>query len=566
MLDSEPKVDSKAMGSPSPPEYGPASDTDNASQPSTGDGSLHRRLDNRQIQLVAIGGSIGTAIFISIGTALEAGGPGSLLISWTLYSLAMALVTNCLTEMTTLMPVAGGFIRLAGLWVDDAFGFMAGWNFFLYEALLIPFEITALNLVLSYWVPVIAEPGPMAGFCAACIVAYGLLNVLAVRVFGEAEFWLSGGKIILIFMLFFFTLITMCGGNPQGDAYGFRYWNEPGAFAEHISTGNIGRFEGFLGALWGGCFAIVGPEYISMVAAEAKRPRTYIKQAFKTVYWRYGIFFFGSALCVGVVIPYNDPRLLAVVTGEGGGGTAEASPYVMAMKRMNISILPDVTNALIFTSIFSAGNTYTYAATRILYSMALEGRAPRFLRKCTKSGVPIYCFAVVMCFPFLSFLQVSGGSAQALEWLVAIITAGGLINYFVITLTYIFFWRAIKAQGVDRNTFPYKGWFQPYSAYIGFCVECFVILGSGYASFRPWSVETFFSSYTMVILAPVLFVSWKIIKRTKFVKPHEADLIYERPEIDAYEASLTGDPTGFWEEMGHLVGIRRRKKSDPEKN
>lgn len=172
MLETETK-DAKAMGSPSPPEYGPASDTDNASQPSTGDGTLHRRLDNRQIQLVAIGGSIGTAIFISIGTALEAGGPGSLLISWTLYSCAMALVTNCLTEMTTLMPVAGGFIRLAGLWVDDAFGFMAGWNFFLYEALLIPFEITALNLVLSYWVPVIAEPGPMAGFCAACIVAYG---------------------------------------------------------------------------------------------------------------------------------------------------------------------------------------------------------------------------------------------------------------------------------------------------------------------------------------------------------------------------------------------------------
>lgn len=399
-----------------------------------------------------------------------------------------------------------------------------------------------------------------------CFPRDSVLNVLAVRVFGEAEFWLSGGKIILIFMLFFFTLVTMCGGNPAGDAYGFRFWTDPGAFAEHISTGNIGRFEGFLGALWGGCFAIVGPEYISMVAAEAKRPRTYIKAAFKTVYWRYAIFFFGSALCVGIVIPYDDPKLIAIVKGEEGGGTAEASPYVMAMKRMNISILPDITNALIFTSIFSAGNTYTYAATRILYSMALEGRAPRFLRKCTKSGVPIYCFAVVMCFPFLSFLQVSGGSAQALEWLVAIITAGGLINYFVITTTYIFFWRAIKAQGVDRSTFPYKGWFQPYSAYIGLSVECFVILGSGYASFRPWSVEKFFSTYTMVILAPLLFCFWKITKRTKFVKPHEADLIYERPEIDAYEASLTTPPTGFWEEMGHLVGIRLRKKSDPEKN
>lgn len=156
-----------------PPDYGGSSDADSTPGVNGNADGLQRRLDNRQIQLVAIGGSIGTAIFISIGTALSAGGPGSLLISWTLYCINMGFVNNCLTEMTTLMPVSGGFIRLAGLWVDDAFGFMAGWNFFFYEALLIPFEITALNLVLASWVPVIAEPGPMAGFCAAVIVAYG---------------------------------------------------------------------------------------------------------------------------------------------------------------------------------------------------------------------------------------------------------------------------------------------------------------------------------------------------------------------------------------------------------
>lgn len=393
-----------------------------------------------------------------------------------------------------------------------------------------------------------------------------LLNIVAVRIFGEAEFWLSGGKIILIFILFMFTLVTMCGGNPQHDAYGFRYWNDPGPFAEYLSEGHLGRFEGFLGALWGGCFAIVGPEYISLVAAEAKRPRTYIKQAFKTVYWRFGLFFFGSALCVGIVLPYNDPKLVAIATGAESSGTAEAAPYVIAMKNLGIGVLPHIVNALIFTSIYSAGNTYTYCATRILYSLALEGRAPRILTKCTKNGVPIYCFAVVMCFPFLSFLQVSGGSAKALDWLVRLITAGGLINYFVITTTYIRFWKALKVQGVSRDDFPYKGWFQPYCAYIGLAVECFVILGSGYESFRPPNVETFWSNYTMVVVAPILFFGWKLIKKTKFVRSHEIDLIYQRPIIDAYEANLTGRPTGFWEEMVALVGIKKRKKRDPEKN
>jgi amino acid transporter len=94
----------------------------------------------------------------------------------------------------------------------------------------------------------------------------------------------------------------MVGGNPQHDAYGFRYWKNPGAFAEHITTGSLGRFEGFLGALWAASFCIVGPEYISMVAAEAKRPRIYIKQAFKTIYWRFAIFFIGGALCAGIVV------------------------------------------------------------------------------------------------------------------------------------------------------------------------------------------------------------------------------------------------------------------------
>lgn len=113
---------------------------------------LQRHLSNRQIQLIAIGGSIGTALFVSINSGLYHGGPGSLLIAYLMYSIMLGLVNNCVAEMTTYMPVSGGFIRLAGKWVDEAFGFMAGWNFFLYEALLIPFEISALNLVLSYWV------------------------------------------------------------------------------------------------------------------------------------------------------------------------------------------------------------------------------------------------------------------------------------------------------------------------------------------------------------------------------------------------------------------------------
>jgi amino acid transporter len=201
-----------------------------------------------------------------------------------------------------------------------------------------------------------------------------------------------------------------------------------------------------------------------MVAGEAKRPRIYIKDAFKTVYWRFAIFFMGGALFVGIVLSSSDPTLVGIVTGESSGsGTAAASPYVIAMANMGITGLPHVVSALLVTSIFSAGNTYTFCATRSLYGLAIEGRAPKALRYCTKGGVPLVCFGIVMVFPCLSFLQVSNGSNVVLGWLINLVTAGGVINYLVMSVTYIFFFRACKAQGLDRNTLPYKGWFQPYS-------------------------------------------------------------------------------------------------------
>lgn len=132
------------------------------------DNQLLRHLGNRQIQLIAVGGSIGTALFVSIGGGLAKGGPGSLLIGYTIYAIMVGLVNNCMAEMVTYMPVSGSFIRMAGRWVDEALGFMAGWNFFLYEACLIPFEISAINLVLGFW----RDDIPPAAICVACIVLY----------------------------------------------------------------------------------------------------------------------------------------------------------------------------------------------------------------------------------------------------------------------------------------------------------------------------------------------------------------------------------------------------------
>lgn len=392
-----------------------------------------------------------------------------------------------------------------------------------------------------------------------------LLNALAVRAYGEAEFWLSSGKVILIFILFAFTFVTMVGGNPAHDAYGFRYWSSPGAFATHVTKGGWGRLEGFMGALESAAFCVCGPDYISIVAAEAKHPSVYVKTAFKTVYFRFGLFFVGTALAVGIVLPYNDQTLYDIYLGGtgSGSGTAAASPFVIAMENLGIDVLPHIVNALMFTTIYSAGNTYTYCATRSLYGLALENRAPAFLRKCNSRGVPIYCFAVVMLFPLLSFLQLNSGSSQVLNWLLALITGGGVIGYIIMSITYIFFYRACMAQGIDRRKFPYVGYFQPYGAWIALVLQTIVLMTYGYSAFKPWSVSKFFANYTMQFVAPLLFIGWKLFKRTKFVKPEEADIIWDRPVIEAYEASLTEPPVSFWREMVQLIGLGKKKNEAP---
>ena len=205
--------------------------------------------------------------------------------------------------------------------------------------------------------------------------------------------------------------------------------SNPGAFAEYSATGDLGRFEGFLGSLWSAAFTVVGPEYLSMLSGEVKLPRTYLKTAFKMTYVRFAFFFIGSALCVGIVVPYNDQTLLDILSGSSGGaGTAAASPYVIAMRNLNIHGLPNLTNALLCTSIFSAGNAYTYYGSRSLYTLALDGHAPKFLKWCNKKNVPIYCLCVTILFPCLGFLNVSKGSAKVLTWLTNIITAAQVID------------------------------------------------------------------------------------------------------------------------------------------
>ena len=158
-----------------------------------------------------------------------------------------------------------------------------------------------------------------------------------------------------------------------------------------------------------------------MAAGEAENPRTVMPKAYNKVFGRLTAFFVLGSLAVGINVPYNDRELIDAFENDAAG--AAASPYVVAMNRLKIGVLPDIVNAMVLTAAFSAGNSYVYCASRSLFGLALEGKAPRIFTRCTRNGVPIYCVGFVLAISLLSFLQVSNGSAKVLGWFVNLVSS-----------------------------------------------------------------------------------------------------------------------------------------------
>jgi yeast amino acid transporter len=186
-----------------------------------------------------------------MGSALVKGGPAGLFIAFLIWGAVMWAVNECFAEMVTYVPIPSPFIRFGSEWVDGALGFAMAWNFFLNMAFLVPFEIVAMSIMFEFWTTRV----PVVAVIVSMIVLYALLNVATVRYFGVAEFYLSIFKVILMLGLFGFTFITMVGGNPIRDHYGFRYWNDPGPFVEHLVSGGTGKFLGVLSCIYQASFS-----------------------------------------------------------------------------------------------------------------------------------------------------------------------------------------------------------------------------------------------------------------------------------------------------------------------
>ncbi|KLT42321.1 amino acid permease [Cutaneotrichosporon oleaginosum] len=462
----------------------------------------HRGLRMRHVQLIAISGSIGSALFISIGIPFTSGGPLGLIIGMALWCTVVWASANCLIEITTLLPIDGGFIGYATRFVDESFGMALGWNYTITQFALICYDITAINLIVDYWKPL--HPAIMI---TVTLVVILLLNIWNVRFFGEAEFWISLSKIFLIIGLTLYTLVTMCGGNPLNDKYGFRFWRNPGVFAGNTEAKKI--VQGIWDSLCWSTFAVVGPDYLSMVSGEVKSPRRVMPRAFKTTVYRIFGFYLMGALCVSIVCAANDPALLGAIENKAAG--AAKSPYVISMNRLGIPALPSIVNAVILVSCISTGNAFTFTGSRALYGLALKRQAPQVFARVNRNGVPYVAVLVTLAFGCLSYLSVSTSASKVLNWWISLVGSAQLVSWTAIGITWFRFTAGLKKQGLWPHMLPQRGYLQPLSAYWLVVWSPLVFIFQGYYVFLGgFDAVSFVFAYGSIFIFGAIYLVSKI--------------------------------------------------------
>ncbi|KAI9372383.1 amino acid permease/ SLC12A domain-containing protein [Aspergillus egyptiacus] len=477
---------------------------------------LKRKLKSRHLQMIAIGGTIGTGLFISSGSAIATAGPVGALIAYMFIGSIVYAVMTALGEIATYIPIPGAFTSYATRMIDPSLGFAMGWIYWFSWAITFALELTATGLIIQFW----NQDLHIAIFIGVFWVVITALNLLPVSVFGELEFWFSSIKVLTVIGFMIFGICINAGAGREGYL-GFRYWVDPGPFVAYtgVSPDSTAKFVGFWAVLIQAAFSYQGTELVGIAAGETENPRKTVPSAIRKTFYRILIFFVLTIFFIGILIPSDDERLLR------DGSDGNSSPFVIAARRAGVSVLPDLLNAVLLTVVLSAANSNVYSASRILIGLSQEGFAPRWFKKTSKQGVPYFSVAFTSAFGLLGFLNVSNSGSTVFNWFLNISSVAGLISWASILGCHLAFMRALKARNISRDLLPYKAFWQPWYSWYGLFFNVLIIITQGFTAWIPtFNVTDFFVAYISLILFVVLYLGHKIVFRPAFVRPIDADI------------------------------------------
>lgn len=483
---------------------------------------LHRNLKNRHLQMIAIGGAIGTGLFVGSGKALAKGGPAGLLIDWGLIGTMMYGMVQALGELAVTFPTGGTFVQYNTRFIAPSWGFAMAWNYAMGWLITLPLEIVAASITIEYWNSSISR----AAFVTIFYVVISCINMFGIRGYGEAEFIFSLCKVLAVIGFIILGIILDCGGGPNHDPIHTRYWHDPGAFAH--------GFKGVCSVFVTAAFSFGGTELCGLAAAETANPRKSLPSATKQVFWRITLFYIVSLTLVGLLVPYTNSQLISGTSSVD----AKASPFVIAISTNGIKGLPSVMNAVIMIAVLSVGNSSVFATSRTLASIADQGFGPKFLSYIDKKGRPLVGIGISLLFGLLCYLATCPSEGDVFDWMLSISGLSTIFTWGSICTCHIRFRQALKAQGRSTDELVFTSQCGLIGSIYGLILNVLILIAQFWVALYPIGGSPdpadFFESYLSAPVILVFYIGYIVVKRDfQFLIPlKEIDLDTGRTNLD----------------------------------
>ncbi|ORX59810.1 hypothetical protein DM01DRAFT_1381319 [Hesseltinella vesiculosa] len=467
---------------------------------------LKRQLASRHLTMIAVGGSIGTGLFLSTGASISEAGPGGCFISYVLVGLMVYSIVMSLGEMSAYMPIPGAFNSFGSRFVDPALGFTLGWNYWAQWALSIPTELTAAEIIIQFWAPNV----PTWVWGIVIIVPMFLINLINVRVYGEVEYWLSIIKVLVVIIFIIVGILVNVGAAGSQGYIGVSNWQ---------LDGSAPTFTGIFSVIIYAFYSFGGTELVGITAGESKNPAKDVPSAIRVTFWRIFIFFILAVLVISLDIPYTDPDLYSALENSD----ISVSPFTLVFQNAGLSSAASVMNGVILTAVLSATNSCFYASSRTLMAMANEGKAPRIFGRVNRNGIPIYSVLLTTLIAALCFLGTIWGNGVVFSWLVALPAISAILTWLSISVIHLRFRAAFKAQGRSLDDLPYRSFLFPYLPILSILLALLVFASYCY-TINYSSASAIVNSYISVVVFFGLLFGYKLFRRTHIVPLTEIDL------------------------------------------
>lgn len=441
---------------------------------------LQRGLKNRHIQLIAMGGAIGTGLFLGSAQIIQSAGP-SIILGYAIGGLIVFLIMRHLGEMIVEEPVAGSFSHFAYKYWGKFPGFITGWNYWVLYILVAMTELTAVGKYINYWWPQIPAWQSVLFF----FIVITAVNLTNVKFYGESEFWLAIIKVTAVVAMILFGLFLLFTADANSTASFSNLWSQGGFFPH--------GFEGLFYMLAFLMFAFGGIELIGMAAAEAKDPKTTIPKAINQVVIRILVFYVGSLAILLSLVPWNQLDL----------GGLDKSPFVMIFSQMGIGWAAHLLNFIILTAALSVYNSGMYANSRMVFGLAQQGNAPKVFTKTNKQGVPVPAVLLSAFLIFGCVLLNYFVPEDALGHLMYVVVGALVLNWAMISLTHLKYRQHIKSAQIKTS---YPALWSPFSNYL-------VLAFIGVVLYIMWQ-QGFKESVLMIpIWIVAMFIFYKFLNR-----------------------------------------------------